>query len=248
MTTSASLVFRATSIALAAGLGLAACSSDAYENQPGGTADNNLSAPETPAETEQEAALSDALASEDEVSETLTLADQWPDITAMASALSGTAEPDLCQEAGSAQYSLLVNAQPENVRASIDEEALIDEHATGETVTAFYGNDTAGPAQLQEAHENTDTACVAEDDATIDHETAVHDVAGEQVDVHTWQIAVSEQLTGRMIDVVGDDLYVRYAATYPPQVMLEDLDSDASEFNETATDRALSAFETAAAQ
>ena len=68
MTTSASLFLRATSIALAAGLGLAACSTDAYENQPGGTADDALSSPETPAATAEEtaAASEEVSASTDE--------------------------------------------------------------------------------------------------------------------------------------------------------------------------------------
>lgn len=238
MTTSASLFFRAASIALAAGLGLAACSTDTYENQPGGTADDTPSGPEAPSATAEETALAETFGEDFKVSSVMTLEDQWPDITAMESALSGTAEPDLCQEAGAAQYGLFVNAQPANVRAAIDEEALF----------AFYANDAASPEQLQEAHESTDTACVEEADSAVDHDVTQQEVAGEQVDVHTWQVEVSGQLTGRMIDVVGEDIYVRYSAAYPPQVMVEELEDDVAEFNEQATDRAISAFEAAAAQ
>lgn len=248
MTTSASLFFRAASIALAAGLGLAACSTDTYESQPGGTADDTLSGPEAPSATAEETALAETFGEDFKVSSVMTLEDQWPDITAMESALSGTAEPDLCQEAGAAQYGLFVNAQPANVRAAIDEEAFLDENATGETLFAFYANDAASPEQLQEAHENTDAACVEEADSAVDHDVTQQEVAGEQVDVHTWQVEVSGQLTGRMIDVVGEDIYVRYSAAYPPQVMVEELEDDVAEFNEQATDRAISAFEAAAAQ
>ena len=248
MTISASLLFRATSIALAAGLGLAACSPDAYENQPGGNADDTLSQPETPSATAEETALAETFEEDFEVSTAMTLEDQWPDITAMESALSGTSEPDLCQEAGASQYGLLVDAQPANVRAAIDDEALLDENATGETLFAFYANDAASPDQLQEAHQNTDITCVEEDDSTVDHDVTQQEVAGEEVDVHTWQIEVSGQLTGRMVDMVGEDIYVRYSAAYPPQVMVEELEDDVTEFNEQATERAVSAFEAAAAQ
>lgn len=248
MTTSASLLFRATSIALAAGIGLAACSPEAYENQPGGTADDSLSRPDAPSESAEETALAATLEENPEFSDVMTLEDQWPDITSMESALAGTEDPDLCQEAGAAQYGLFVDAQPANVRATIEEDAILDENATGETVVAFYGNDSATTDQLFEAHENTDTACVEEDDSSIDHDVTQQEVAGEQVDVHTWQIAVSGQLTGRMIDVVGDDIYVRYSAAYPPQIMINELDDDVTEFNDAATERAVETFETAAAQ
>lgn len=248
MTTSASLLLRATSIALAAGLGLAACSSDTGENQPSDTPDDTLSSPETPEATAQETALAETLEEDFEVSKAMTLEDQWPDITAMESALTGTEEPDQCQEAGAAQYSLLVEAQPANVQATVVDDALLDENATGETLQAFYANDAASAEQLQEVHQNTDTACIEEDDSTVDHEVTQQEVAGEQVDVHTWQIEVSGQLTGRMIDVVGEDIYVRYSAAYPPQIMVEDLEDDATEFNEQATKRAVNAFEAAAAQ
>src|SRR5699024_1931250 len=121
MTISASLLFRATSIALAAGLGLTACSSDAYENQPGGNADDTLSQPETPSATAGETALAETFEEDFEVSTAMTLEDQWPDITAMESALASTSEPDLYHQAGASQYGLLVDAQPSNVRASIDD-------------------------------------------------------------------------------------------------------------------------------
>lgn len=248
MTTSASLFLRTTSIALAAGLGLAACSTDAYENQPGGTADDALSSPETPAATAEETALAETLEEDFEVSKAMTLEDQWPDLTAMESALSGTEEPDQCQEAGAAQYGLLVDAQPANVQATVDTDALLDESATGETIYAFYANDAASADQLLEVHQKTDTACIEEDESTVDHEITQQEVAGQQVDVHTWQIEVSGQLTGRMIDVVGEDIYVRYSAAYPPQVMVEDLEDDVTEFNEQATERAVNAFEAAAGQ
>lgn len=241
-------MFRTTALVLAAGLGLAACSSGPYENQPGGTADQEFAESETPEATEQETGLTETLEEDFEVSDVMTLEDQWPDISAMASALSNTEEPDQCQQAGAEQYELLLDAQPANVRASFAEEALLDENATGETLFAFYANDTASTDQLQEVNENTDTACVEEDDGQIDHEVTQQDVDGQQVDVHTWQVAVSGQLTGRMIDVVGDDIYVRYAASYPPQVMLEDVNDSATEFNDQATERAVAAFEAAAAQ
>lgn len=248
MTISASASFRITALALAAGLGLAACSSEPYENQPGGTADEELSGPEAPDATPEETELAETLEEDFEGSSTMTLEDQWPDISAMASALSDTENPDQCQEAGAAQYGLLVEAQPANVRASIDEEDLLDENATGETIFAFYANDEASAERLQEVHQTTDSACVEDDENQIDHEVTQETVADQEVDVHTWQVAVSGQLTGRMIDVVGDDIYVRYAAAYPPQVMIEELDDDAAEFNEEATERAFSAFEAAAAQ
>lgn len=248
MTTSAAVLFRSTAVVLAAGLGLAACSSDVYENQPGGTADEEASAPEAPPATAEETALAETLEEDLEVSAAMTLEDQWPDITSLAAALSGTEEPDQCQEAGAAQYNLIVDAQPPNVRASVDESALLDENATGETVFAFYANDQASADQLQEAHENTDTACLEEDSSQVDHDVTQQDVNGQQVDVHTWQIAVSGQLTGRVIDVVGDDIFVRYSAAYPPQVMVEDLEGDVADFNEPATERAITAYEAAAAQ
>lgn len=248
MTTSASATFRMTALALAAGLGLAACSSDPYENQPGGTADQEFSQTQAPEATEQETGLAETLEEDFDVSSVMTLEDQWPDLTAMASALSNTEEPDLCQQAGAEQYELLVDAQPANVRASIADEALLDDNATGETLFAFYANDAASAEQLQEVHENTDTSCVEEDNGQVEHDVTQQDIEGQQVDVHTWQVAVSGQLTGRMIDVVGDDMYVRYAASYPPQVMLNEVEDSATDFNEQATERAVAAFEAAAAQ
>src|SRR5699024_8511875 len=104
---------------------------------------------------------------------------------------------------------------------------------------AFYANDQASADQLQQAHEDTDTACITEDDSEVDHEENSAEVDGESVEVHTWQIVVSGQLTGRVVDVVGEDIYVRYAAAYPPQVMIDELDDDVADFNEEATDRAV---------
>ncbi|GAA2034127.1 hypothetical protein GCM10009720_13400 [Yaniella flava] len=248
MTKRASVVFRAAAIALAAGLGLAACSSD---NADGPSNDNgeNLEVPEAPAATAEETGLAETLESEFEVTSVQTLEDQWPDLNAMASALSGTAEPDLCQEAGAAQYGLFVNSKPPNVRASFTEEALLDDNASGETVHAFFANDEAPADRIQEVHENTDTACVEEYESNVAHEVTQQEVDGEQVDVHTWQVEASEQLTGRMVDVVGDEIYVRYAAAYPPQVLVEELnDASETEFNEQATERALTAYEAATAQ
>ena len=154
----------------------------------------------------------------------MTLEDQWPDLTAMESALSGTEEPDQCQEAGAAQYGLLVDAQPANVQATVDTDALLDENATGETIFAFYANDAASADQLLEVHQNTDTACIEEDESSVDHEVTQEEVAGEQVDLHTWQIEVSGQLTGRMI--VWLAMTSMYATPrLSPQVMVEDLEA-----------------------
>ena len=248
MTKRASVVFRATAIALTAGLGLAACSSDNADT-PSGDTNESLEVPEAPAATAEETGLAESLEADFELTSVQTLEDQWPDLTAMSSALSGTAEPDLCQEAGAAQYGLFVNAKPANVRATFTDEALLDENASGETVQAFYANDEATADRLQEVHENTDTACVEEYESNVDHEVTQQEVNGEQVDVHTWQVEASEQLTGRMVDVVGDELYVRYSAAYPPQILVEELDdASAAEFHEQATERALTVYEAAAAQ
>ena len=249
MTFSNSALRRVTALALAAGLGLTACSSNDDPDAPTGDASSPLELPEAPAATEQETALAETLETDFEITNTATLEEQWPDITAMESALSGTQTPDLCQQAGAEQYGLLVEAQPPTVRATIDSDALLDEHASGETVTVFYANEDATTAQLHEVHENTDTACVEEYESAIEHDTAHTEADGQDVEVHTWQVVASEQLTGRMIDVVSDDIFVRYAAAYPPQVIAEDLEEDAAEtFNETATERALAVFEAAAAQ
>src|SRR5699024_11296151 len=129
------------------------------------------------------------------------------------------------------------------------DDALLDEQASGETVTVFYANDDVTPQELQEAHENTDTACVEEYESAIDHDTTQDTVGDHDVEVHTWQVIASEQLTGRMIDVVSDELFIRYAAAYPPQLAEDDLPDDAAtEFNDQATERALAVFEAAAAQ
>lgn len=248
MTISAATLCRVTALALTAGLGLVACSSD-DDAEPPETSGSALELPEAPEATEEEIALAETLETEFDVSNTATLEDQWPDITAMNSALTGTQDPDLCQQAGAEQYGLLVEAKPPTVLATVDTDALLDEHASGETATVYFANDAATTAQLHEVHENTDTACVEEYESAIAHETTQTDVEGQDVEVHTWQVVASDQLTGRMIDVVSDDIFVRYAAAYPPQVIAEDLEDDAAEtFNEAATERALAVFEAAAAQ
>lgn len=250
MTSSAPPLFRLSTLALAATLGLSACGSDdAAPETPSPDTGSSLEVPEAPEATDQETELAETLEADFEVTDAATLEDQWPDITAMAAALEGTENPDLCQQAGAEQYGLIVDAQPPTVQASFDPEALLDEHASGETVTVFYANDDVSTAELHEVHQDTDTSCVAEYESAIDHDTATSEVAGRSVEVHTWQVVASEQLTGRMVDVINEDMLVRYAAAYPPQVIAEDLEADAAEtFNETATERAFEVFETAAAQ
>ena len=249
MNISVSAVLRATAIGLTAGLLLAGCSSDDTETPNGGSSPTQLEVPEAPAETAQETALVETLETEFDVTQTMTMEEQWPDIYAMASALSGTQDPDLCQQAGAAQYELLLAAQPASVRASFEPEAQLDEHSSGETVTVFYANDDASAAELYEAHEHTDTSCVEENESTIQHDTTSAEASGRPVEVHTWQIVASGQLTGRMIDVVSNEVFLRYAAAYPPQVIAEDLEDDAAEqFNDAATERALEIFTAAVAQ
>src|SRR5699024_5393837 len=142
-------------LALTAVLTLAACSSNDDGDAPSAVELGDLEAPEV---TEQETALVETLTADFPITQTMTLAEQWPDLTAMATALAGTAEPDVCQQAGAQQYGLLVNAKPANVRAVFDEP--LDEQASAETVTVFYGNDDASPEALQQAHQHTDTQCV----------------------------------------------------------------------------------------
>ncbi|HIW47145.1 MAG TPA: hypothetical protein H9884_09650 [Candidatus Yaniella excrementigallinarum] len=244
MTTSAVLL-RTSALIIAAGLGLTACSSD-EPSQPE-TTDTELSGPPAPETTPEETALAETLESDFEVKAVETLHDQWPDIVAMSSALSNTDEPDQCQEAGASQYNLILDAEPANVQASFTDDALVDQQATGETLTVFYANDQASADQLQQVHEDTDTACITEDDSEVDHEESSDEIDNQSVEIHTWQIVVSGQLTGRVVDVVGEDIYVRYASSYPPQVMIDEVDDDVADFNEEATARAVTAFEEAAA-
>lgn len=250
MSLSVSSLLRVSAIGLTAGLVLVGCSSDDDNAQTPTNGDESaLEMPEAPAATEQETALAETLEADFEVTEAMTTEEQWPDIYAVASALSGTQEPDLCQQAGADQYGLLLEAQPASVRATIDPEAHLDEHASGETVTVYYANDEVTTQELHEAHEQTDTACVEEDESTIQHDVAAAEAAGRSVEKHTWEIVTTEHLTGRMIDIVSDEIFVRYAAAYPPQVAAEDLEDDAAEqFNEAATQRAVEIFEVAAAQ
>lgn len=250
MTSTVSPLFRLTGFAFVAALSLAACGTDDTETEaPTPTTGSDLEIPEAPAATEQETALAEAIEENYEVNQTATLEDQWPDLTAMATALTGTENPDLCQQAGAEQYGLLIEAQPPTVQASFDPDALLDDQASGETVTVFYADDDASTARLHEVHQNTDTACVEEYESAIDHDTSQAEVDGRQVEVHTWQVVASDQLTGRMIDIVDDEVLVRYAAAYPPQVIAEDLDDEVAEtFNEAATERALDVFEAATAQ
>lgn len=239
-------MLRAAGLGLAAGLLLTSCSTD--DEAPNGSGSSSIEVPEVPEVTAQETGLAEAIEAELEVANTATLADQWPDLTAMATALAGTEDPDLCQQAGRDQYTQLVEAQPASVRAVIDPGALLDEHASGETVTVYYGNDQASATDLQEATARTDAQCVEEYESAIDHVEQPAETQ-DDVTVHTWQVVATDQLTGRMIDVVGENIFVRYAAAYPPQVIAEELDeSAAEEFNTAATERALAVFEAAAAQ
>lgn len=249
MTISGSTLLRATAIGLTAGLLLAGCSSDDTESPNGGAeSPSALDVPEAPAATPQETALAETLESEFEVTQARTLEDQWPDIYAMASALSGTENPDLCQQAGAEQYNLLLDAQPASVLATFEADAALDEHSSGETVTVFYANDAASSAQLHEAYEHTDTSCVEEYENAIQHDVTSAEAAGRPVEVHTWQVVAADQLTGRMVDIVSDDIFLRYAAAYPPQVIAEELEDDAEQqFNDAATERALEIFTTAVA-
>src|SRR5690625_368120 len=240
MTTSAVLV-RPSALNIAAGLGLTACSSD-EPSQPE-TTDTELSGPPATETTPEETALAETLESDFEVKAVETLHDQWPDIVAMSSALSNTDEPDQCQEAGASQYNLILDAEPANVQARFTDDALVDQQATGETLTVFYANDQASADQLQQVHEDTDTACITEDDSEVDHEESSDEIDNQSVEIHTWQIVVSGQLTGRVVDVVGEDSYVRYASTYPPQVMIDEVEDDAADYNEEATARAVTALE-----
>src|SRR5690625_180486 len=126
MTFSASTLFRATALALTAGLSLAACSStDETPESDGQT--HELDTPEAPEATEQETALAETLEEDFEADGALTMEEQWPDFYATASPLSGTEIPYLCQQAGAAQYDLLIDTQPANVRATIADDALLDE-------------------------------------------------------------------------------------------------------------------------
>lgn|SRR5690625_1731977 len=248
MMTSASSWFRGTALAFVATLGLTACTSNSPDDVPTDTAEDTFDTPEAPAATEQETALAETLEADFEVTDAQTLEEQWPDITALAAALSGTSDPDVCQQAGAEQYELIIDEQPPTVRAAFDPDAFLDEHASGETVTVFFGDDETTAPQLHEAHQNTDTACV-EDESGIQHETTQSEAEGRSIEIHTWEVVASGQLTGRMIDVVSSDLFVRYAAAYPPQVIAEDLEADAAtEFNEAATERALEVFDAAVAQ
>lgn len=248
MTISGSTLLRATAIGLTAGLLLAGCSSDDTESPNGDRSPSDLDVPEAPAATPQETALVETLETEFDVTQAMTLEDQWPDIYAMASALSGTENPDLCQQAGDAQYNLLLEAQPASVRANFEADATLDEHSSGETVTVFYANDQASSAQLHEAYEHTDTSCVEEYENAIEHDVTSAEAAGRSVEIHTWQVVAADQLTGRMVDVVSDDIFLRYAAAYPPQVIAEELEEDAEQqFNDAATERALEIFTTAVA-
>ncbi|GAA4479905.1 hypothetical protein GCM10023190_23840 [Enteractinococcus fodinae] len=250
MTSSVSPLLRLSALAVVATLGLSACGSDdAAPETPSPDTGSSLEVPEAPEATDQETELAETLEADFEVTDAATLEDQWPDLTAMAAALAGTENPDLCQQAGAEQYGLLVEAQPPTVQANVDPEALLDEHASGETVTVFYANDAVSTAELHEVHQDTDTSCVEEYESAIDHNTSTSEVAGRSVEVHTWQVVASDQLTGRMIDIINDDILVRYAAAYPPQVIAEDLEDDAAEtFNEAATERASEVFEAATAQ
>ncbi|OAV62116.1 hypothetical protein [Enteractinococcus helveticum] len=248
MTISGSFLLRATAIGLTAGLLLAGCSSDDAESPNGGGGQSDLDVPEAPAETPQETALAETLETDFDVTQVMTMEEQWPDIYAMASALSGTEDPDLCQQAGAAQYTLLLDAQPASVRATFETDANLDEHSSGETVTMFYANDDASSAQLHEAYEHTDTSCVEEYENAIAHDVTSAEAGGRPVEVHTWQVVASNQLTGRMIDVVSNDIFLRYAAAYPPQVIADELEDDAEQqFNDAATQRALEIFTAAVA-
>ena len=244
-----SAALRTSALAVTAGLLLVGCSSDDAESPNSGGSQSAVDIPEAPAATAQETALVESLEADFDVTQAMTMQDQWPDIYAMASALSGTEDPDLCQQAGAAQYNLLLDAQPASVRATFDAEAHLDEHASGETVTVLYANDDASAQQLHEAYEKTDTACVEDDGSEIQHETTSAEAAGRPVEVHTWEVVVTDQLTGRMVDVVSDEIFLRYAAAYPPQVIVEDLEADAAEqFNDTATERAVEIFEIAVSE
>lgn len=246
-----SRLFRATALASVAVFGLVACGADDTETPatPNTNGASDLEIPEAPEETDQEIGLAETLETDFEVTSTATLQDQWPDLTAMAQALSGTEDPDLCQQAGATQYQLLVDAQPPSVQATIDPDAVLDEQASGETVTVFYANESAGAQRLHEVHQATDAQCVEEYESAIDHEVTDTTAGETDVEVHTWQVVASDQLTGRMVDVVGDDILVRYAAAYPPQVLVEELDEDVAEaFNTAATERALAMFDAAASQ
>lgn len=248
MTPRVSSLLHVAALGLTAGLVLAGCSSNEPQT-PNQQSQSELDIPDAPEETAQETTLAETLEADFDLTNAMTTADQWPDIFAMSSALSGTEDPDLCQQAGAEQYGLLVDAQPASVRATVETDALLDEQASGETVTVFYANDSATTAQLHEVHQNTDTACVAEYESAVQHEVSEAEVAGEPVEVHTWQVVATDQLTGRMVDVVSDDIFLRYAAAYPPQVIAEDLEDTAAEdFNTAATERALEIFEVAATQ
>src|SRR5699024_2222383 len=152
MTTSAVLL-RTSALIIAAGLGLTACSSD-EPRQPETTA-TELSGPPAPETTPEETALAETLESDFEVKAVETRHDQWPDIVAMSSALCINDEPQHCQEAGATQYNLIRDAEPANVQASFTDDALVDQQATGETLTVVYANDQASAAQLQQVHEDT---------------------------------------------------------------------------------------------
>lgn len=250
MTSNVSPLIRGLALASVAVLGLTACNSDdADTSAPETSPTTTLEVPEAPEATEQETALAETLEEEFAVANTATLPDRWPDLTAMVAALEGTEDPDLCQQAGAEQYSLLLETQPPTVEATFEQDALIDEHASGETATVFYANDDVTTDEIHDAHQNTDTSCVEEYESAIDHEESGKEVADVNVEVHTWQVVASEQLTGRMIDVINDEVLVRYAASYPPQVLFEELDDDAAEtFNEAATERAMEVFEAAITQ
>src|SRR5699024_12393177 len=97
--------------------------------------DTELSGQPAPETTPEETALAETLESDFEVKAVETLHDQWPGIVAMSSALANTDEPDQCQEAGASQYNLILDAEPASVQASFTDGALVDPHATDETIT-----------------------------------------------------------------------------------------------------------------
>ena len=66
--------------------------------------------------------------------------------------------------------------------------------------------EAASSEELHEAYEHTDTSCVEEYENAIEHDVTSAEAGGRPVEVHTWQ-AASNQLTGRMIDVVSNDIF-----------------------------------------
>src|SRR5690625_967610 len=112
---------------------------------------------------------------------------------------------------------MMIEAQPQTVEATFEQETLLVEEISSETATVFYSNEATTTKEIHEEYQNTDTSCVEENEAAIEHEGTEKEVADVNVEVHTWQVVASEQLTGRMVDVVNDSAFVRYAASYPPQ-------------------------------